>query len=85
MRLLLTILAGLLVASSSHVGVAQTMSFDVTDGLFANIPSGATGGSATQVGNQHWYYKYEPAVRFGQMGVVYHTRSHDFPIDGTWP
>jgi hypothetical protein len=42
--------------------------YDVVDGLYANIPAGATGGPATQTGVDNWWYKYEPAVRFGQQG-----------------
>lgn len=48
--------------------VARAEFFDVVEGLYANVPAGATGGPATQTGVDHWWYKYEPAVRFDQQG-----------------
>jgi hypothetical protein len=49
---------------------AQTVSYDVVDGLYANRPIGGTGGPETQLGADHWWYKYDPTVRFGQQGSL---------------
>jgi len=65
-RLLTGLLAGVLVVG--WAAGASAAYFDVVDGLYANIPAGATGGPATQTGEGNWWYKYEPKTRFGQQG-----------------
>lgn len=60
----LLIAAGVIVTAAA----ASAATYDVVDGLYANIPAGATGGPATQTGVDNWRYKYEPAVRFNQQG-----------------
>jgi hypothetical protein len=67
-RLLVGVLAGVLVVGSA--AGAWAAYFDVVEGLYANIPAGATGGPATQAGVDNWWYKYEPVTRFNQRGSL---------------
>ncbi len=56
------------VLAAASPSSADPVHYDVVDGLYANIPAGATGGPATQLGIDHWWYKYEPAWRPNQNG-----------------
>lgn len=67
-HLALRLAVGAVVLAFAGVTSGDPVLYDVVDGLFANIPAGATGGPATQTGVDNWWFKYEPAVRFGQQG-----------------
>jgi hypothetical protein len=65
-RLTLGLVIAAAVLAPAAVCWAEIVTYDVVDGLFANIPAGATGGPAAQSGIDNWWYKYEPVTRFNQ-------------------